>query len=751
VHTDKSNYVPGEICWFKIYNVDAYFNKPINLGKVVYVEILDINNKAVLQAKIGLQKGFGDGSLYLPATLVSGNYRLRAYTNWMKNFGADYFFEKELRIINVQKDQPENSAAQKAAYTIAFFPEGGNLVNGIKSRVGFKVIDQFGKGVNLEGNILNDKGDSVTTFRTFKFGMGSFRFIPINGSKYKALIRLPGGEQMVRDLPPAYNDGYTMQLEKAGQGQIKITVQKNGKESSAPMPVYLFVHTRNLIKAVMSNTLQNDQAVFLLPDTKPGEGISHFTIFNESRRPVCERLYFKNPARVLQVTAVADQPSYGLRKKININIASATETGNPDPANLSMAVYRIDSLNGTDGPDITNYLLMGADLQGNIESPEYYFNQNNDSTATAADNLMLTQGWRRFVWEDILTNKTPVFEFVPEINGHIINGKITSVQSGSPAKEIEAYLSVPGTRTQFQSNTSDTSGRVKFELKNFYNDGEIIAQTNNEKDSIYRIETDQPFFTRYSQKTLAPFSFKGANQALLKMYIASQVQNTYLYNQLTRSLLPAVDTMPFYLNPDGAYLLDNYVRFTTLEEVLREYVMEVNVRQRGGKYQLPVLDVFNHALFNKNPLVLLDGVPIFDFNKLMKYDPLKIRKLEVVTKSYLYGGNIFDGIVNLTTYKGILEGFEIDPRTTIVNYEGLQLQRDFYSPVYETIQQIQSRLPDYRSLLYWSPKVVTNAKGNTQAGFYSADIPGKYAIVIQGISEDGRTGTGVGWFEVKKQ
>lgn len=752
VHTDKKNYVSGEICWFKIYNVDAYFHKPINLGKVAYVEILDKNNKAVLQAKIALEKGTGDGSLYLPATLVSGNYKLRAYTNWMKNYGADYFFEKKLCIINVQNNQQENTVAQKITYDIAFFPEGGNLVNGIKSKVGFRTINQLGKGVYCEGVLLNEKGDTITSFHPLQFGIGSFTFTPLAGSRYRALVKLPGGEQQVKELPVAYNTGYVMHLENTRKGQIKITVQTPDKNNSSPASIFLFVHTRNVVKAVMSNTIQNGQAEFLLDDTKPGDGISHFTIFNENRQPVCERLFFKKPVQTLQITASTDQPLYELRKKINIDIASATEDGKYIPANMSMAVYRLDSLTTIDEQDINNYLLLSADLSGTVESPDYYFTQNNNTVAEALDNLMLTQGWRRFKWEDILLNKKSTFQFLPEINGHIINGKITALQPGLPVQDIKAYLSVPGTRTQFQTSEADAGGKVKFEMKNFYSDGgEIIVQTDNEKDSGYRLDIEQPFFTNYSQKILPPFDFIGQNAALLKMYIAAQVQNTFLYNRLNQSSLPLLDTTAFYCKPDAVYLLDNYVRFTTLEEVLREYVLQVNVRKRNGKFHLPVYDEVGKSVFDTAPLVLLDGLPIFDFNKLMNYDPLKIRKLEVVSRKYYLGGNSFDGIVNFSTYKGDMAGFEIDSRATIMDYEGLQLQRDFYAPAYETEGQLLSRMPDFRNLLYWSPKVITNGNGKEQTGFYSSDVPGRYAIVIQGMSEDGRAGSKVVFFEVKKQ
>ncbi|MEJ7587406.1 MAG: hypothetical protein WKI04_07580 [Ferruginibacter sp.] len=250
---------------------------------------------------------------------------------------------------------------------------------------------------------------------------------------------------------------------------------------------------------------------------------------------------------------------------------------------------------------------------------------------------------------------------------------------------------------------------------------------------------------------MPPFERRGEDPSLLKMYISSQVQNTFLYNILNQSSLPQLDTTAFYLKSDKTYLLDNYVRFTTLEKVLREYVMEVNVRQRNGKVHLPVFNEIERAPFTDPPLVLLDGVPVFDLEKLMAYDPLKIRKLEVVAREYYLYGNSFNGIMNFTTYKGDMEGYEIHSRATIMDYEGLQVRRDFYAPVYETALQFSSRLPDFRTLLSSLPKLAGNGKEKTHAVFYSSDLPERYAIIIQGMSYDGRSGSAVAYFDVKNE
>ena len=226
-----------------------------------------------------------------------------------------------------------------------------------------------------------------------------------------------------------------------------------------------------------------------------------------------------------------------------------------------------------------------------------------------------------------------------------------------------------------------------------------------------------------------------------------QVQNAYVINQLNKFSSPALDSNAFYGKPDAVYYLDNYVRFNTMEEVLREYIAGVGVRLRQGNYSLATVDPRNHLVFEANPLVLVDGVPIFDMNKLIAYNPLKIKKADVLTRKYYINSFIANGILSYSTYNGDLDGFQFDPGTIELSYDGLQLEREFYSPKYATAEVKQSRLPDYRNVLYWSPRIKT--KENKQLSFYTSDVKGKYIVVLQGIDEDGKPGYTTTGFEVK--
>jgi hypothetical protein len=417
-------------------------------------------------------------------------------------------------------------------------------------------------------------------------------------------------------------------------------------------------------------------------------------------------------------------------------------------ANLSLSVYRVDSLQQMDADDIFNYLWLRSDLRGNIESAGYYIKNQNAEADAAMDNLMLSQGWRRFQWNNILNASSSAFNFLPEYNDHLINAKITNTLTGAPAKDIVAYLSVPGKRVQLYASRSDSLGRLVFNTKQLFGPGEVVAQTNPEKDSTYRIDVLSPFSEQYSKRITPQLALSADLQKALEQHsLGMQVQNIYALNKVKRFYDPGVDSAGFFAQPYKTYLLDNYTRFTTMEEVLREYVREDNIVRSRGRYHIKVLN--EKGFLDGDPIVLLDDVPVFNIDKVMAIDPLKVRKLEVIRDRYFYGPTVNEGVFSFTTYKGDLGGVEIDPHAVVLDYEGLQLKREFYSPVYDTQKAADSRVPDFRSLLFWSPDVNTNTAGKGLVSFYTSDQKGKYVVSVQGISEEGDAGAQYFSFEVK--
>jgi hypothetical protein len=740
VHTDKNIYLPGEIVWFKVYCVDGNDHKPLHVSKVVYVDILDNSQNRVVEGKIALKNGEGDGSLYIPVSVGNGNYKFRAYTSWMKNFSPEYYFEKQITLINPLRIPEKLARTVSSDYDIQFFPEGGNLVAGIKSLVAFKAVGQGGKGTDVNGVIIDAKNDTVARFKSAHFGMGSFTFTPAAAEIYRAVVKNGDNQPVTKPLPDVNSQGYVMALTDGGNAlNVSVTTTDNTAGN-----VYLFAHTGQTVKVAESAAFANGTAHFSISKDQLGEGISHFTIFNNAKQPVCERLYFKRPQQQLLITAASDQQRYGTRKHVNVSVSAKSPSGSTLTADMSMAVYRIDSLQSVDESNIFSYLWLSSDLKGHVESPGYYFTNVNAETDKALDDLLLTQGWSRFAWNDVLDNKTPAFNFLPEYDGHIITAKIVNTQNNTPAQGIITYLGVPGKRVQLYTAQSDSLGHLSFFTKDLYGPGELIVQTNELIDSTYRIDMISPFSEQYSHTSLPVFTFHGdMTRALEDHSLGIQALNIYTGNLLKQYYNPVTDSSAFYGPPYKTYKLDDFTRFTTMEEDLREYVSEDNIVNSRGNFHIKVLN--GRGFLDGDPLCLVDGVPIFNINKIFTIDPLKVRKLEVMPFRYYYGPAEAEGVFSFTTYKGDLGGVELDPRAIVVDYEGMQLHREFYSPTYDTEAQANSRIPDFRNVLYWTPEVNTSGP----VSFYTSDQPGKYVGVVQGLTTNGDAGSQYFMFEVK--
>lgn len=753
VHTDRSYYVCGEILWFKAYVENAINNHPLSVSKVVYVELLNKDHDPVMQAKIGIKGGNGSGSFSLPLTLETGNYELRAYTNWMKNDSAFHFFKKIITVVNTTKNLDTTMVHNHFKYAAQFFPEGGNLVDGLKSVVAFKINDNYGNGIDAQGVIVDQSNDTVLHFQPSHFGMGKFSFTPESGKTYHAIISFSDSSSLVKNLPEAYKNGYVMHLEDEGNTE-KISVISSGITSPE---IYLIAQNHQMVVASQAAKIENGNVVFSINKNDLGEGISRITLFNENRQPVCERLYFKRPVKKLLIDAKADKLKYNKRNPVNISIATSDESSKMLPGNLSVSVTRLDSLNQLPQENIFSYLWLTSDLKGYIENPDYYFKNDNAETNEALDNLLLTQGWRKFDWNHLSSSS---FKYIPENQGHLITGKVTDETTGQPAAGVLVYLSVPGRRVQMYGCKSDSQGLVHFNMENFYGPSQVVLQTNTTEDSIYRLQVFTPFSDERAGGELPRLTVpEESSEELAEANLHMEIENAYHENDLQKMQPLLIDTLAFYQKPYKTYLLDNYTRFTTMEEVMREYVTEVNVVRRKKHYHFNTFNNEGFELQNlqptektmmDDPLILLDGVPVFDVDRIIAYDPLKVQKLEVVAARYIWGPIRANGIVSYTTYKGDLPGFSLNPHDVILDYDGLQKQRIFYSPDYSTEKAMQSRLPDFRNVLYWSPGVNTDASGNGRISFYTGDIPGKYLVEIQGISSNGEAGSSSFIFDVEK-
>lgn len=731
VHLDRTFYAGGETMWFKVYLMDGYFHHALDVSKVVYIEMLDRNNQPVLQTKVSIENGYGNGSVSIPSSLDSDYYTVRAYTNWMKNFSADFYFHQTISIVNVFQRLEEKNKNPDNRLDAQFFPEGGNLVAGIKSKIAFRVVNSSGKGVSFSGTVLSSKGDTIVLFSPLKFGIGHFTITPKTDETYQVIMKERNGKILSAKLPDIQTYGYVMSVADTTQNRIKVTIK--GKDAQGSSLIYLVGHTRQIVKAATAQNLVNGKISFLLNKNELGDGIIHLTIFNQSLQPVCERLYFNRPASVLPLSVTADKTEYKPRSKITLQVSIKSDE--PYSVNTSLSVFKNDSLTPIKPADIQSYIWLNSELRGTIESPEYYFS-NDVSVEEAMDNLMLTHGWSKFKWDEVLRSKSKIQQHLPEYRGHIISGHVFDINSSKSVQGIPVYLSSPDKKIQPYITFSDAEGRVQFETSNLIGNRKIIAQTSTYQNKT-RIEISSPFSNEFAA-IHTPFLKLSPNtkESLTERTVSMQVEDIF-HRGRVKNLPAPPDSSAFYGKAPEQYRLDDYTRFPVMEEVMREYVKGVRLRKKDDHYIFKMLNAPKNLIFENDPLVLLDGVAVFDTDKIMAMDPLKIKQVDVVTNQYYLGKFVFDGIVSYRTYQGDLGGFQFDPATVIMDYEGLQSKKEFFSPKYDAPTDRQSRLPDMRNLLHWTPDLTIDAQ-EQPIEFYSSDQTGTFQVIIQGISKRGQ-------------
>jgi hypothetical protein len=345
---------------------------------------------------------------------------------------------------------------------------------------------------------------------------------------------------------------------------------------------------------------------------------------------------------------------------------------------------------------------------------------------------MLSHGWSRFRWDDL--DNQPESKFLPELRGHLVSGTIKDRSRNNPIQGVTTYLSSPNKSIQVYNDISGQQGDFIFETRNLVGRKKLFIQTS-QPDSLILIEVMTPFSSQFSSHPIPPLNLTNsiANQ-LTSRSISMQVADAFKSQSGNSELRN--DSSTFYGNPSEHYNLDDYTRFPVMEEVMREYVKGVRLRKKDGKFVFRVNDTLKVEVFDNDPLVLLDGVPVFNTDNFMTMDPLKIKSIDVMTGKYYLGALSFDGVVSYKTYTHDLAGFQFSPNTFTLDYEGLQVQKEFFSPRYETKKEQESRLPDARHLLYWAPDITLSLE-QIKLEFYSSDQHGVYKAVLQGISQDG--------------
>jgi len=474
IHFDKPYYSLGDTIWMKAYVVNENNGLSV-LSKILYVDLLDDKDSVKVSLRLPVVKGLGWGAITLTDSLLTeGAYHIRAYTNLMRNFAQVYFFDKAIRVgnalppgglvsfkrTNVAAAKNSKAIADSAGISIQFFPEGGELVNNLVSRVAFKAVGPGGLGREVSGYVVDQNDKQITTFRSEHAGMGDFILQPVANNTYTALIKFADGGEKRFKLPAAQDKGYALSINQ-NEENIIVSIQASRSLLNSG-EVSLVAQVNNAVQYTGKKELTGDFTT-VIPKSRFPEGIAQFTLFSPQYQPVAERLVFvRNTGQHLTIKVNPDKPGYNKRDKVHLNLEVTGQDGKPVAGAFSLAITDEGKVpfNEADEKTIFSNLLLSADLKGYIEQPNYYFTDINPDKDKQLDNLLLTQGWRRFVWKDILANNLPTLAYQPEA-GMGISGRILTAK-GAPVRNAKVFILVNAGNGRVIDTVTNADGRFNF-------------------------------------------------------------------------------------------------------------------------------------------------------------------------------------------------------------------------------------------------------------------------------------------------
>jgi hypothetical protein len=431
--------------------------------------------------------------------------------------------------------------------------------------VAFKATDAYGHGVDISGQLTDDQGQAVSTFKTSHAGMGTVQLTPQPGRQYKAAAVLPDGTRTEYALPTVAPAGFVMKVTQT-KDFVFVGVQRQaGAAPAAAENVTLVVHVRGTVAYAAKGQLTgNEGYAARIAKAKFPAGVAHFTLFDGQGAPQCERLAFVDSQPGLQVRITPDKASYAPREKVNLTVAVTDGAGQPVAAQLSMAVTNSQATGAAETTETTilTHLLLTSDLRGYVENPGYYFQNKTLETAQHLDNLMLTQGWRRFVWQELLNDKMPPRPFALEqtlsIGGKVVRpnekpagvSQLTIFQSGPSRGMTVANTDADGTFVVGGFEGKDTA-RVVVQANTAKGGRNLLIQLNPRWPAITALSWPLP---PQPQPAVAAYLEQSKKQLVAQRQYRADTTKSILLKGVTvegRKTPPPTDARRLYSRADA--------------------------------------------------------------------------------------------------------------------------------------------------------------------------------------------------------
>ena len=731
LQTDKGIYETGEDLWFKIYVMDAQSLALSERSKTLFVEMLNAKDSIVWQEKYPVLSGIAEGHMYIDKDLKEGDYRIHAYTRFsFLNDTLRPVYPKKIRVVKSiaykGTDSPQDE--DRPVVRLSFFPESGDLIDGIPTKVAFKAQDAKGMPAKVAGR-LQENGKEIARLETVHDGMGFVFILPRKTSSYKVV--LSDGQEF--SFAEVADSGLSIYLRKQTDEYLEFHLCQ--PKEAAPQKIRLTGRMRGKLYCMAEGTLRDILRIKIPVKEFPLQGIAEFTLYNENGQPMAERLVYVHPERKLHIELNTDSVRYFTRGKGKLNVKVTDEAGNPVQAHLGLSIFDGAYQNELNPENMLSYCLLSTEIKGNIHNPAYYFDDNNKDRLAALDLLLLTQGWRRYVWEKADTAMLADCFLSDEIRGRQIIGK------KKKRKELgngEQLLQVSGPNAENRFVLIDSLGKfvVPTDLMLGLRGGYVYLKPMLDKDEYKpSVIVEETFGKADSlrKSCLSYFPYMNPSQVL------SELQLDYPIISQDSSILLSEITVT---GKKGRVFRDKMMgRLDSLAQMTLGVSWICGCKSDCGTFLNDYKGYSHHPIGCPGAPPKKKAPPVIgETYALIKYEPVGKK------------GGWNDGWIVTAKDHVIYQGEEFTEEellrmNNLWRVKGYYGTREFYQP---DELDMQSPMPDARNVLLWKPDIVTDEKGEAEVEFFCSDINTSFVGVMEGTDGLGNLGTSQCEFRVLK-
>ena len=714
-------FAAGDTAFFSAWYLDEEL-LAIKGDHIVSLDLLNGNGITVQKIRFKVKNGRAANQMVVRADLPPAEYKFVAYTDWVRNFGDSWFFQKRIQIVSRKKLQTQPQKQND----IAFYPEGGNLIEGLPSKV---VV--VGPAAN-ELTIRDASQSEVNKVLLDSTGVGSFTITPKPEQAY--YVSWPTAEKKW-SLPKALSDGLALTLTGNENHDILLSLPANSKWANKE--IYAVVSSKGKLVVTKKALIPTNETFTLqIPLREKSDAFHQVFIFDSDKQLLAERVFIPDYQPNKASATLQVSPSARQRQSISFTLGVVDDRGYPVESDLSITVLQKNLFNHT--PSHHSFYL--SDLPDVMERVEKF----GVKDLSALNDFLITKKWERTNWKAILADQTPAFLY-PFQSLITLTGTVTSKTSGSPPRDSTAVISY------LQKNTVGYEGYTKngkFKIPvlfDFWGDDQIfctLQYKSKNLDSDYDIHIakdsiDLPdrWSSSETTATSAYGEFAFNKQIISKSYsFFGSKQGASVEELGPNSVLEEE-----FLGADASVKISDYVLFPTMEDLLREIVPFVQFQKKGSRQVIRMSYRYEKSVkvYGDDPLYIIDGLMSRNTEHFLSLKPENLLSIKVINnpnKLSQLGKLGENGILFVESKKRNLSNSL--PGNNIFSIAGQSRATTFFETDYITTGK-SNRTPDLRSNLYWTPSLKVNKQAYRDVTFFASDDTGPLLIRVEGLTKDG--------------